>query len=52
MLSVTNSIQIIKHLSCQRRSEGFGDFKIGQVIHTLKYADEHVLAKEERYLRA
>ena len=31
--------------------EGFGDFKIGQVIHTVKHADELVLlAKEEAVL--
>jgi len=33
--------------------EGFGDFKIGgQIIHTVKYADEIVLlAKEENVLQ-
>ena len=33
--------------------EGFGDFKIGgQIIHTVKYADDLVLlAKEERVLQ-
>ena len=33
--------------------EGFGDFKIGgQIIHTVKYADELVLlAKEEKMLQ-
>jgi hypothetical protein len=33
--------------------EGFGDFKIGgQVIHTVKYADDLVLlAKEENVLQ-
>jgi hypothetical protein len=32
--------------------EGFGDFKIGQVIRTVKYADELVLlAKEETVLQ-
>jgi hypothetical protein len=31
---------------------GFGDFKIGQVIHTVKYADELVLlTKEEMVLQ-
>jgi hypothetical protein len=31
--------------------EGFGDFKIGQVILTVKYADDLVLlAKEEKVL--
>jgi hypothetical protein len=33
-------------------TEGFGDFKIGQVIRTLKYADDLVLlAKEETVLQ-
>ena len=27
--------------------EGFGDFRIGQVIHTVKYADDLVLLAEE-----
>jgi hypothetical protein len=32
--------------------EGFGDFKIGQVIHTVKYADDLVLlAREEKMLQ-
>jgi hypothetical protein len=32
--------------------EGFGDFKIGQVIRTVKYADDLVLlAKEETVLQ-
>jgi len=33
--------------------EGFGDFKIGgQIIHTVKYADDLVLqAKEEKVLQ-
>jgi hypothetical protein len=33
--------------------EGFGDFEIGgQIIHTVKYADDLVLlAKEERVLQ-
>ena len=33
--------------------EGFGDFKIGgQIIHTVKYADDFVLlAKEEKVLQ-
>jgi hypothetical protein len=33
--------------------EGFGDFKIGgQIIHTVKYADDHVLlVKEEKVLQ-
>ena len=33
-------------------TEGFGDFKRGQVIRTLKYADDLVLlAKEEKVLQ-
>jgi len=32
--------------------EGFGDFKIGKVSHTVKYADDLVLlAKEEAVLK-
>jgi hypothetical protein len=32
--------------------EGFGDFKIGQVIGTVKYADDLVLlAREEKVLQ-
>jgi hypothetical protein len=32
--------------------EGFGDFKIGQVIRTVKYADDPVLlAKQETALQ-
>jgi hypothetical protein len=33
--------------------EGFGDFKIGgQIIYTVKYADDHVLlAKKEKVLQ-
>jgi len=32
--------------------EGFGDFKVGQVIHTLKYANYlQLLAKEETVLQ-
>jgi hypothetical protein len=29
-------------------AEGFGDFKIGQVIRTMKYADNLVLLSEEK----
>ena len=45
------------HLYCEcltkEALEGFGDFKIGgQIIHTVKYADDLVLqAKEERVLQ-
>ena len=32
--------------------EGFGDFKIGgQIIHTVKYADELVLLAKEKVLQ-
>ena len=49
MLFVTNSAQCL----AKEAVEGFGDFKIGgQIIHTLKYADDFVLlAKEEEVLQ-
>jgi hypothetical protein len=30
--------------------EGFGDFKIGQVIRTVKYADDLVLLRKEEMM--
>jgi len=42
------------HSKCLTKEalEGFGDFKIGgKIIHTVKYAEDHVLlAKEEKVL--
>jgi len=54
MLFVKNSVQLVQRMPYQGRCmytmEGFRDFKIGgQIIHTVKYADDLVLlAKEER----
>jgi hypothetical protein len=51
MLFDTDSIQLTQHLT-KEVLEGFGDFKIGQVIRTVKYADDLVLlAKEEALLQ-
>lgn len=48
----SDSIQTVKRIPYQGCSECFGDLKIwGQLIHTLKYADDLVLmAKEEAIL--
>jgi hypothetical protein len=45
MLFVTNSVQLIqRECLTEEALEGFGDFKIGgQIIHTVKYADDLVL---------
>jgi len=47
--------QYVKYSECLTKEalEGFGDFKIGgQIIHTVKYADELVLlAKEQKVLQ-
>jgi hypothetical protein len=53
MLFITNSVQLLQGMPYQKAVEGFGDFKIGgQIIHTMKYADELVLlAKEETMLQ-
>jgi len=52
MLFVTNSDQLIQRIPLEAL-EGLGDFKIGgQIIHTVKYADDLVLlAKEEKVLQ-
>ena len=53
MLFVTNSVQLIQRIPYQGSLEGLGDFKIGgQIIHTVKYADDLVLlAKEGKVLQ-
>jgi len=53
MLFVTNSVQLVQRMSYQEALEGFGDFKIrGQIIHTMKCADDLVLlTKEEKVLQ-
>jgi len=53
MLFVTNSVQLIQRIPYQGSFGGLGDLKIGgQIIHTVKYADDLVLlAKEEKVLQ-
>ena len=53
MLFVTNSVQLVQRIPYQGSFQGLGDFKIGgQIIHTVKYADDLVLlAKEEKVLQ-
>jgi len=52
MLFVTNYVQMYSECLTKEALEGFGDFKIGGQIHTLKYADVPVLlAKEEMVLQ-
>ena len=53
MLFVTNSVQLVQRIPYQGSLEGLGDFKIGgQIIHTVKYADDLVLlAKEKKVLQ-
>ena len=53
MLFVTNSVQLVQRMSYQGSSGRLGDFKIGgQIIHSVKYADNLVLlAKEEKVLQ-
>jgi len=40
MLFVTDSIQLYSEYLTKEALEGFVDFKIGQVIRTVKYADD------------
>jgi hypothetical protein len=53
LLFVADSVQFIQRYLTREALEGFGDFKIGgQVIDTVKYADELVLlAREETVLQ-
>jgi hypothetical protein len=53
MLFVTIVFNLYSKCLTKEALEGFGDFKIGgQVIHTVKYADDVVLlAKEEKVLQ-
>jgi len=53
MLFVTNSVQLVQRMSYQEALDGLGDFKDGgQIIQTVKYADDLVLmAKEETVLQ-
>ena len=53
MLFVTNSVQLVQRMPYQKEAlDGFGNFTLGgQIIHTVKYADDLVLlAKEEKVL--
>jgi hypothetical protein len=54
MLSVANSVQLEQQYLTKEALGGFGDFKIGgQVIRTVKYADDLVLpTKEEGVLHS
>ena len=40
MLLITDSIQLYSEYLTKEALEGFVDFKIGQVIRTVKYADD------------
>jgi hypothetical protein len=52
MLFVTDSIQHVQRELTSEALEGHGDFKIGQEIRTVKYADDLVLlAREEKLLQ-
>jgi len=53
MLLVTNSVQLVQGVSYTEALDGLGDFKVGgQIIQTVKYADDLVLmAKEETALQ-
>ena len=53
MLFVTNSVQLVQRMPYQEALDGLGDFNIGgQIIQTVKYADDLVLmAKEEKVLQ-
>ena len=53
MLFVTNSVQLVQRMPYQGSSGLDGDFKIGgQIIQTVKYADDLILmAKEETVLQ-
>ena len=53
MLFVTNSVQLVKQCLTKEALDGLGDFNVGgQIIQTVKYADDLVLmAKEEMVLQ-
>jgi hypothetical protein len=53
MVLVADSVQLVKQSRTKEALEGFGCFKIGQVILVVKYADDLLLlAEEERCCRA
>jgi len=44
MPCVTDSVQLVRRIHTKEALEGFGDFSVeGQVIRTVKYADDIVL---------
>jgi hypothetical protein len=47
MLFVTDSIQLVGRIPYEESLEGTGDFKVGQVIRTVKYVDFLVLLTKE-----
>ena len=53
MLFVTNSVQLVQQCLTKEALDGLGDFNVGgQIIQTVKYADDLVLmAKEEMVLQ-
>jgi hypothetical protein len=53
LLFVADSVHFYSEYLTKEALEGFGDFKIGgQVIHTVKYADDLVLlAREEKLVQ-
>jgi len=52
MMVVANSVHLYSEYLTKEALEGFGDFNVGQVIHTVKYANDLVLlAKEEAVLQ-
>ena len=54
MMFVINSVQLYSECLTKEALDGLGDFNIGgQIIQTVKYADDLVLmAKEEMVLQA
>jgi tryptophanase len=51
VVPVTDSILLVQRILTKEALEGFENFKIGQVIRTMKYGDKLVLsAKKETVL--
>jgi hypothetical protein len=50
LLFVAGSIRLFSECLTEEALEGFGDFKIGQVIRTVKYADDLVLLTKEEWM--
>jgi hypothetical protein len=52
VLTVVDSVELVQRIPYQGDLEGLVDFKIGQVIRTVKYADDLVLlSKTEAMLQ-